>query len=156
MSCRRLLDKRAMKNFLLLHEEPTRSAVQSLGALTQILAASQAHQTRDMAFFRQVVNPLLSHDQIAILYNARQEAVAYYCWAFLAPDVEERVFTSGDWNLHISEWNEGTSLWLVDFAAPFGHLDMVIRDIKQRFLAQPRIRYGRIQAARFVCREIQQ
>ncbi|MFC5550775.1 toxin-activating lysine-acyltransferase [Massilia aerilata] len=144
-----------MKNFLLLHEDQAQSTVQSLGALTQIMTASKAHQTRDMAYFRHVINSLLAHDQIVILYNARKEAVAYYCWAFLAPDVEKRVISTGQWNLHISEWNEGTSLWLVDLAAPFGHINMVVRNMKQRFITQPRIRYGRIQATRYVVREIQ-
>lgn len=144
-----------MKNFLLVHEDHSKNTVQSLGALTQIMAASKAHQTRDIAYFRHVINPLLAHDQIAILYNARKEAVAYYCWAFLAPDVEKRVVSTGQWNLHISEWNEGTSLWLVDLAAPFGHISMVVRNMKERFFTQPRIRYGRIQTTRFVCREIQ-
>lgn len=144
-----------MKNFLLLHEDHNHSTMQSLGALTQIMAASRAHQKHDMAYFRHVINSLLAHDQITILYNARKEAVAYYCWAFLAPDVEKRVIGTGQWNLHISEWNEGTSLWLVDLAAPFGHLGMVVRNIKQRFVSHPRIRYGRMQTTRFICREVQ-
>lgn len=62
-------------------------------------------------------------------------------WAFLADDVEVRwrSQTTGMW--HLSEWNEGDTLWIVDFVALPGSLRACIDQAVLRLGRHGRARY---------------
>lgn len=70
--------------------------------------------------------------QLHFFRDPHHNAVGYMTWAFLADDVEVRwrSQTSGKW--HLSEWNEGETLWIVDFVALPGTLRACIDQAVRR------------------------
>lgn len=59
------------------------------------------------------------------LFRSNGFARAGITWAGLTPEAERR-FAVDHQALEAQDWNGGTSVWLVDFLAPFGHVDQMI------------------------------
>jgi cytolysin-activating lysine-acyltransferase len=68
------------------------------------------------------IRPPVLLEQIHFFSDRSGALAGYMTWAFLADDVERRLLTDPDVLLHISEWNEGDTLWIMDFVAFRGHL----------------------------------
>jgi len=121
--------------------------------MTQIGAAAFLmtrcrYQTYASACLRIWVEPAIDLDQARFFYDAAGKPVGYVTWAWLAPDVASRLVGEGAFNLHLSEWNEGPELWIMDLVAPFGHAADILRacaDLPE-FAAAPHIRYVRRKA----------
>jgi cytolysin-activating lysine-acyltransferase len=63
------------------------------------------------------ITPPIRLNQYRILYNSRNVPLAYATWAFISDDMLNALKTNPDRLLHISEWNEGKNLWIMDFVA---------------------------------------
>lgn len=61
--------------------------------------------------------PAIATKQIRIFCDRRGRPVGYLTWAFLTEATEQRWLANPDGILHLSEWNEGTRLWLIDLVA---------------------------------------
>jgi len=53
--------------------------------------------------------------QFHIFKDAGGSIVGYMTWAFLAEDAARRLTDDPAVLLHLSEWNEGDRLWIMDF-----------------------------------------
>jgi hemolysin-activating ACP:hemolysin acyltransferase len=52
--------------------------------------------------------------------NTYGSTVGFVTWAHLSEETEQRLLTTMDASLHLSEWNEGPALWLRCFHLPDG------------------------------------
>lgn len=96
-----------------------------LGAMFFLTSLSKYHRRRPLAqVFANLETPL----RLAQYRIFRSEGYprAFVTWAGLDPDAE-RQFAVDQVALRKEQWNSGASLWVVDLAAPFGHLDQVIQ-----------------------------
>ena len=59
------------------------------------------------------------------VFRAGGHPRAFLTWAGLTPEAEYD-FAVRHRPLLPAEWNGGTSKWMVDFAAPFGHVEQII------------------------------
>ena len=107
-----------------------------------------------MSYVRDRVRAAVVHDQIYFAFDEYGNPVAFWIWAFLAPDVGRRLMTDPYTALHDSEWDEGGNLWILDIVAPFGHANDVIRFIAREFfpgydkaVSVRRLRGGRIRTS---------
>ncbi|WP_372389190.1 toxin-activating lysine-acyltransferase [Xanthomonas axonopodis] len=80
--------------------------------------------------------PAIRLGQIMTLRNSRGLWVAYATWAYLSPEFAARRWSGDPPYLHVSEWNEGSELWLVDFVAPFGNARELSRLLRKKFTAE--------------------
>lgn len=64
------------------------------------------------------------------LFKSDGFARAAITWAGLSEDAERR-FAVDHQALEPQDWNGGTSVWLVDFLAPFGHVDQIVPMLTQ-------------------------
>lgn len=55
------------------------------------------------------------HGQYHLFKDGSGNLVGYMTWAFLADDTERRLVGDPAVLLHLSEWNEGDRLWILDF-----------------------------------------
>lgn len=79
--------------------------------------------------------PALRLGQVKVIYNqTRHQPVGYLTWAFLAPDVERRLLADPAAELHVSEWNEGDRVWIMDFVAP-DYCTELVHHIKEEMFA---------------------
>jgi cytolysin-activating lysine-acyltransferase len=106
-----------------------------LGLATELLCRIRPGQKYGLEFIWQRLQPAIILNQICFGFEERCRVVAFWTWAFLAPDVEERLVRDPSTILHFSEWNEGPNLWVLDLVAPFGHLIDVIRFLQRGFFA---------------------
>lgn len=116
-----------------------------VGYVMSLIAQSPRKDGNQISYLNSILSPALQTRQICFLFNEDGTPVAYLIWAHLAPDVEERVLKSFRFDfLHVSEWNEGDSLWLVDLVAPHGHFKNVLRFARDTlFRDEQRVRYLR-------------
>lgn len=68
------------------------------------------------------VLPAIRLRQIEFYFDSRGQPAGYVTWAFLTDQVAQEYATDHDRLLHLSEWNEGEHLWVIDVVAPGGNL----------------------------------
>jgi hemolysin-activating ACP:hemolysin acyltransferase len=127
-----------------------------LGFACAIMRASPHHARLPISYIERIIEPAIKHRLLKFYFDEDGRPVGYVIWASLAADVEMRFLKQGSWNLHPSEWKEGDSVWIVDFAAPRGHAASIARDLRQIvFAGLPRLRYCRTRGERTSLRELE-
>ncbi len=86
---------------------------------------------QDLRNLFRLVSPAVSHRKIQFFYNDNGMVVGYIIWATLS-DKNHALMQEQDVRLHLSDWNEGTHLWILDVVAPYGHF----RDIVQKLMTK--------------------
>lgn len=109
--------------------ERTLAKAAILGPILDLHHNCDYHSKLPIAFFDRIISPAIRHGSLKVFFDQRGDPIAYVVWAYLSPQVEQRIFETGNFVLHISEWNEGDSLWILDFLAPFGHCRRVLRSL---------------------------
>jgi cytolysin-activating lysine-acyltransferase len=89
------------------------------------------------------IEPAIHHGQIAFLYDRGKKPQGYLTWAFLAEDTEKRVVTDSEVLFHLSEWNEGDHLWIMDLVVLDGSIREIVRQVNDLFRSYKSIRYLR-------------
>lgn len=80
------------------------------------------------------IEPAVLHDQIHFFFRDEdRRPIGYVTWACLAPDTEQRLLHDPEVLFHISEWNEGESLWLMDMVLIAGDVRSCIREMCSMF-----------------------
>jgi hemolysin-activating ACP:hemolysin acyltransferase len=127
----------------------------TLGYIASLLALMPNRPHLPVAVALQLAEIAVGLDQYKIYFAPDGKPVAFISWALLSADVEERVIRSKSIALHVSEWNEGSSPWIVDFVAPFGRAPQILCDLRDGlFCGRETVRYLRIKPARVLIKEI--
>ena len=95
-----------------------------LGAMFFLISMSSYHKHRPLAEIYASLEMPLRLSQYRI-FRSNGFPRAFVTWAGLDQPAEMR-FAIKHKPLRKEQWNIGPSLWVVDLAAPFGHLDQVI------------------------------
>jgi hemolysin-activating ACP:hemolysin acyltransferase len=90
--------------------DPERQRV--VGAAALVLAEDPTYQGDLKRLIAEEIVPASRHGKIAFFLSFDRVPVGFVTWAHLSPETEERMLATLDPWLHISEWNEGGSLWL--------------------------------------------
>jgi hemolysin-activating ACP:hemolysin acyltransferase len=137
-----------MKSYANLFDEPNAATIKScahIGIAVQLMSLNERHQAFPLAYLNAIVEQAMKHGYLKIYYDFRGDPVGLIIWAYVAEDVEERFLSTGFWKLHVSEWNEGNSLWIVDFICKSGMAMTVLRKFASEFLHDaPYVRYFRV------------
>jgi hemolysin-activating ACP:hemolysin acyltransferase len=94
------------------------------GAIFYLASLTRYHQGRSLIDLFASFEPPLRLGQYKI-FRSDGFPRAVITWAGLSP-ASEYSFGVGHQPLQAQEWNGGTSVWLIDFIAPFGHIDQII------------------------------
>jgi len=99
-----------------------------------LLAHSENHRRFDVEMItRCIMPPLKLAQHTGIVEDGR--LMAWGSWAFMKPDKAE-VFLDGRMKIAAHEWNEGETLVMMDFVAPFGHAMQLQRKMRDLFPGQ--------------------
>ncbi len=101
-----------------------------LGAMSFLAAFSPFHQPRSHAQVIAGLEPALRLGQYRIFRSGGYPR-AFVTWAGLAPAAERRLALDHR-TLEAHQWNSGTSKWIIDLVAPFGHLEEVLGVLAQK------------------------
>jgi len=91
-----------------------------LGAVVEVMLQAYQYRYFPLACLAAWVTPPVLLGQYKIYYNERGGPAGYLTWAFFSKEVEREWIGDPTFIPHLSEWNEGGSLWITDFAAPSG------------------------------------
>ncbi|WP_367948764.1 toxin-activating lysine-acyltransferase [Pseudomonas graminis] len=104
-----------------------------LGYAVMLITNSPTYRFSQVLALKIWIEPAILHQQIAFIFSGFGDVRGYYTWALLSDEVSSRLINDADFMLHPSEWNEGSSLWIIDFCFPYGDLSAGIQDIRCRF-----------------------
>jgi cytolysin-activating lysine-acyltransferase len=88
---------------------------------------SKKHSHDPIASLAAWIEPAILLRQIDFFFDLAGRPVGYLTWALLAEDTEQRLLHDVDVVFHISEWNEGTRLWIIDFVLLDGNVREFVR-----------------------------
>ncbi|MCC0063379.1 MAG: toxin-activating lysine-acyltransferase [Defluviimonas sp.] len=98
-----------------------------MGAMFYLASMTPYHRPRSLAAAVASIEPALRLGQYRI-FRSQGFPRAFISWAGLDP-VRERRFAIDHAALLPEDWNSGPSVWLVDFVAPFGHMDEIVAEL---------------------------
>ncbi len=98
-----------------------------------IMSRSDGYCQYPIACLALWIEPAISHEQIHFFHDTGGNLVGYMTWAMLAEDTERRLLRDPEFLIHISEWNEGDFLWILDFVVVNGDANNAIRQAYSLF-----------------------
>jgi cytolysin-activating lysine-acyltransferase len=138
-----------------LPNQEVRTRAEQLGYVAKLMAHCPAYASLPLSYLNNVFGPALEHRQLKVYFDRDGKPAGFVAWAWLAPDVELRMVQGECGPLHPSEWNEGGVPWILEFAAPHGHLKSILADLRDTvFGDQARLRYRRACHGQLRCLEM--
>ncbi|WP_416222055.1 toxin-activating lysine-acyltransferase [Sphingomonas sanguinis] len=79
------------------------------------------------------LTPPIRLEQMAIRQDVRGSWSAYITWAFLTDEMSNEILNDPPF-LHVSDWNEGENLWIIDAVALPGCMYRLAREVSRTVL----------------------
>ncbi|REG60959.1 RTX toxin acyltransferase family protein [Paraburkholderia sp. BL6669N2] len=98
-----------------------RHKYEKLGCAAGLMAHHQYYMEKGGDYLRKWIEPAIEISQIKIIFDVMRRPVGFVTWAFLADDAA-RDFSAGKSMTHLSEWNEGRQLWIIDACVATGYI----------------------------------
>jgi len=113
----------------------------ALGFATRLLLGTTRNKFR-LASLEPQLWPAVTLNQILFYFDGRGNPRAYVTWAYVTDAVLKDVSSDENRLLHLSEWNEGENLLIVDFVAPFGHAGRFARHLYRSVFREHDVGHG--------------
>lgn len=104
-----------------------------VGLVATLMGQSPRYCEYPIACIPLWLEPAIRHCQIHFFLNHGGVPVGYLTWAWLTTDTEHRLLHDPAVLLHISEWNEGDRLWILDFVLLSGDVRSRLREAASVF-----------------------
>ncbi len=85
-----------------------------------MLLARTSRRSFSIGSLESWVAPAIVLRQIQFCFDEHGEPVAYATWAYLTDAMSGRMERDEVGLLHLSDWNAGLNLWVIDVVAPYG------------------------------------
>ncbi|MCV3275096.1 toxin-activating lysine-acyltransferase [Aeromonas hydrophila] len=105
-----------------------------LGMVLTILSTLNNNKPINTSYINSVIWPAIHHRQIIVFLDRDTVPYAFAIWCKLSEDTTIRYINNPDFELHISEWNEGENFWIHDFYSRPSKLLSTVRFLKNKFL----------------------
>lgn len=102
-----------------------------VGIATSLMLQTQEYPHFALACVKVWLYPPILMRQVRFFYDYRGQPIGYATWAFLAEDVVDRLKHDPRFMLHDSEWNEGDSVWVMDFVAMPGYVRALVAELAE-------------------------
>jgi cytolysin-activating lysine-acyltransferase len=108
------------------------SYTSALGAICSVMMRSPTYCQYPIACIYEWIRPAILHRQYHLFNDPGGNVIGYMTWALLAEDSESRLINDPQVLLHLSEWNEGDRLWIMDFAVLNGDVKYCVNIARSR------------------------
>ncbi|WP_148716909.1 toxin-activating lysine-acyltransferase [Chitinolyticbacter meiyuanensis] len=105
---------------------------QTLGYVTFLRTRAGAVARPLVDAIPEFLDVALHHEQCEVFIGPGGWPCAYVIWAWLAPDVEQRLAVHNKHWLHEMEWNESRTAWVLDCVVLDGQMHRIRRELRQR------------------------
>jgi cytolysin-activating lysine-acyltransferase len=116
---------------------PTVASV--LGELVWLLAQSPGHKHLFIADLEWFVMPPILLNQFRV-FHAEGKPIGFAVWAACSAPVEARL-AGGMARMQPQDWQSGSALWIVDLVSPFGHIELMLDDLRTTVFADKEVRF---------------
>jgi cytolysin-activating lysine-acyltransferase len=114
-----------------------------MGEVCSLMTKSPLYCQYPIACLHAWIRPALLLGQFGLIQDRNRRSIGYLTWAYLSAATEERLVNDPEVLLHLSEWNEGERLWVLDMLIVEGSL-WPIKSVLPELLAHPdEVRYLR-------------
>lgn len=138
--------RKTLRHFDQMRRQPPDSAAQSqpfpddwfdiphdsfadFGAMTYLASLVPFHRDKPLARAQFYLEPPLRLGQYR-MFRSNGFPRAFITWAGLSPEAE-MAFAVDHQPLAPEDWTSGSSVWLIDFVAPFGQFDQIVAMLSQ-------------------------
>jgi cytolysin-activating lysine-acyltransferase len=121
------------------HAAPAPTVAAVLGELVWLMAQSQGHKHLFIADLEWLVMPPILLNQFRV-FRTDGKPIGFVLWAACSAPVEERL-AGGMARMQPQDWQSGPALWLVDLVAPFGHIEVMLDDLRNTVFADKEVRF---------------
>lgn len=113
---------------------------EKLGTALLLLLQIPRYRKLPLSALRAWLQPAVQHGQIVFAFNRHGEVVSYCTWAMLSADTLTRMQRAST-VLHLSEWNEGPHLWLMELVGAGGAGQDMMAYLQDHFFADVAVAY---------------
>ena len=114
-----------------------------LGEVVWLLGRSNAHKHLFISELDWLLLPALQLRQFRI-WRHNGQPVGFASWAYLTPESADRFVESAKagrmGRIAPNEWKSGDQLWLIDFLAPFGGGDEMVKELREKIFEGQKIK----------------
>jgi len=104
-----------------------------LGWVATCMMGSDRYCQYPIACLTLWIRPAILLDRIHFFFDRSGGVSGYFTWAHLAQDTQKRLLDEPSPLLHVSEWNEGDRLWVLDFVNLRGGVQQKVSQIAALF-----------------------
>jgi len=101
-----------------------------IGDIITLMTQSPAHTDYKISHLSKVVLPPVQLNQYRIYHDAKKKPVGFVSWALLSKEAEQKFLNSAS-PLTLEEWASGDIMYIMEFIAPFGHAQKIIKDLQK-------------------------
>lgn len=109
-----------------------------VGEVCALAANSVQHRSQAVGGLISSLKAPILLSQIRLFHNNFGQCLGYVVWANLSPRVERRLLSDPTYVLKEFEWNEGGSLWIMDFLVATGAVKEVLAEMRDCLFASRR------------------
>lgn len=110
------------------------SRLTAIGHASWLMSRSPIHKHLMMTDLEWLVIPPVMLGQFR-LWQKMGTPIGFASWAYLGEEAEERIVEKGIRRLMPTDWKSGSTLWLVDFIAPLGGQDEMVKELREKVFA---------------------
>ena len=99
-----------------------------LGIVAELMYKSDLYCGYPIACLKLWIEPAILLDQIIFFNDVSGNCVGYVTWATVSNDTLKRMLSNPEYVLHLSEWNEGSNPFVMDFMVQNGDVKRYVRE----------------------------
>jgi cytolysin-activating lysine-acyltransferase len=105
----------------------------AIGHAMWLMARSPMHRHLMITDMDWLVSPPIMLGQFR-LWQSNGKPIGFASWAFMNDEAEDRITKKGIRRLMPTDWKCGEALWLIDFVAPFGGQEAMLKELREKSL----------------------
>ncbi|QWT22125.1 toxin-activating lysine-acyltransferase [Bacillus sp. NP157] len=106
---------------------------EALGKFVYAMMRNDTYCRYPVASITLWLEPAAYLGQVHFFTDLNGQMIGYMTWAWLTAEAEQRLIEDPEVLLHLSEWNEGERLWVLDFVVLNGDVGACLRTARTLF-----------------------
>lgn len=102
-----------------------------MGSIVLLSLFSKLHSKYSIGYLASRIKPSLQSNSFRYYYDEAKQPIGFVCWTFLSDAVLKEVLATGR-DILQHEYNSGDNIFFTEILAPFGHIGVIYKDLKEK------------------------